>query len=279
MGAVTLRIDTQPPVTTAVVDEEDRSVTLTATDALSGVDRTEVERADGTWTPADAPVEVGDDEAIVRFRSVDLAGNVESTGSAVVPAAGVDLSATTVTATLQRDRAPLDRSNRLRVAVVGEAGGTPTGRVEVVADGVLLGSAALVDGVATLEVGRQRLAPGRHDLTVSYTGDAAFAGSSGSLPLTLTRAVTRVGLPGSRLETGPRGRVLVRAVVRSRVDVGGRLRVLLDGSVVARPRLVDAEARVALERLAPGRHRLRVVYPGSATARRDTVAAGIVVRS
>lgn len=55
---------------------------------------------------------------------------------------------------------------------------TPTGTVTVTEGGVVLGSAELADGSATVVVGARELSPGRHRLRITYEGDAGHVGSS-----------------------------------------------------------------------------------------------------
>jgi hypothetical protein len=79
--------DTTPPVTIATLDGDmsgsvyttDVTVTLTATDAESGVNYTTYKVDDGTWTTYSAPFVVsGNGEHTVAFYSVDNAGNTET---------------------------------------------------------------------------------------------------------------------------------------------------------------------------------------------------------
>jgi hypothetical protein len=60
-------------------------VTLTATDTLSGVSRTEYRVGSGNWTEYAGPFTLGDDGIhAVGFRSVDRAGNIEVESSLLV---------------------------------------------------------------------------------------------------------------------------------------------------------------------------------------------------
>ncbi|MET0237079.1 MAG: ThuA domain-containing protein [Kibdelosporangium sp.] len=95
--------DTQAPVTTAVTDPAGPewskvpvTVTLTAADSGSGVDRTEYAVDGGSWTPYTAPFTVGTDGTHqVSYRSADKAGNVETVKTLAVK---VDATAPTATA-------------------------------------------------------------------------------------------------------------------------------------------------------------------------------------
>jgi hypothetical protein len=63
------------------------------------------------------------------------------------------------------------------VSAVAPGAGVATGTVEFRDNGVLLGSAPLVNGVATITI---KFKKGAHPLTATYAGDANFTGSSGT---------------------------------------------------------------------------------------------------
>lgn len=81
-----LWIDDEPPVTTATVAYLTFSsrVTLTATDNLSGVARTEYRIDGGAWTTGTVADVSGIGTHAVDYRSTDIAGNVEATQSLTV---------------------------------------------------------------------------------------------------------------------------------------------------------------------------------------------------
>ena len=64
------------------------------------------------------------------------------------------------------------------VSAVAPDAGVPTGLVELRINGVLVGSAPLVNGMAS---GTVKLKKGSYSLTATYVGDANFNGSSGTL--------------------------------------------------------------------------------------------------
>jgi hypothetical protein len=80
-----LWIDTEAPVTTATIVHGPGTATVifAATDNLSGVARTEYSLDGITWTTGTS-VSVGVGTHIVRYRSIDVAGNVEATKSVTV---------------------------------------------------------------------------------------------------------------------------------------------------------------------------------------------------
>ncbi len=84
--SVTFKIDATVP--TVAASESGRTVTLTGTDATSGVASVEYQLAGASgWTAYSAPFAVPGTEAVtVSFRATDNAGNVSETGTYEVPA-------------------------------------------------------------------------------------------------------------------------------------------------------------------------------------------------
>ncbi len=88
---LTLRIDTTPPATTATPAgtlgsggwwRSAVAVTLSASDARSGVSNTQYRVDGGAWSTYSAPVTVSSDGThTVEYRSTDVAGNVETAGT------------------------------------------------------------------------------------------------------------------------------------------------------------------------------------------------------
>lgn len=93
-AAMDLPVDTTPPVTTAKthpyageheVYHEDVTVTLTATDDISGVARTEYNLDGAGWRDYTGPVTVsGDGEHTLLYRSIDHSQNVEQAKSLTI---------------------------------------------------------------------------------------------------------------------------------------------------------------------------------------------------
>ncbi len=183
---VTFGIDATAPVTTAAVDATARTVTLTATDAGAGVERTEVRVGDGAWTPYTAPVTVGAGATAVAFRSVDRLGNVEADRSVTVPAA---LRASRTTAVAVPPVVPMGVTPYVLAAVTPAAppwltGPPPGGTVTVLRGTQTVGTATLTLGTALVRV-TGALPAGKHELTVRYGGDARFAPSSTTVRVTV----------------------------------------------------------------------------------------------
>ncbi len=71
--------------------------------------------------------------------------------------------------------------------------GTPAGGTVTLREGgTALATAEVVDGSATLDLSGTALAPGQHDLTFDYSGDAGHAASSAATSATVARATSAV---------------------------------------------------------------------------------------
>ena len=89
-------IDTTPPVTTcAITGENPVTITLTATDDMSGVNHTYYKIDDGTYATYTTPVDVTESgDHTVYFYSVDVAGNEETEKSQAFTVAAPPLTVT-----------------------------------------------------------------------------------------------------------------------------------------------------------------------------------------
>jgi hypothetical protein len=81
-----VRIDATAPASTATVDAA-RAVTVTASDATSGVARVEYTIDTGAWTAYTGPIPAPDSaKHTVSFRALDAAGNLETAKTVTIPA-------------------------------------------------------------------------------------------------------------------------------------------------------------------------------------------------
>lgn len=96
--------------------------------------------------------------------------------TAVLPAFEVapplSTSTTVTVAPKQSARTPIDFD------IDVTSGTTPTGTVTISEDGAVLGEAELVDGSVTITLAARSLSIGKHQLTISYEGDAGHVESS-----------------------------------------------------------------------------------------------------
>lgn len=276
---LTVGIDASAPVSQAAFDAVSRTLTLTAADAGSGVERIEYRLAGGAWTSYADPVRLGAAATTVDHRAIDRLGSVEEAGTLDVPAAGTQL-ATTVTAAVQlQDPVRLGSPVRVGVTVSGR-GSTPTGTVALADDEGTLATATLVDGRAVLAVASAKLGVGAHTLSVSYGGDAANAASRDTVTVVVgkARSTTTAGVR-PRSATSRRAVVAVRVSAAVAADGKVRIKVRQDGRVV-RTRtvaLADGRARLVLRSLATGGYRISVTYAGSATVAPSSGRTGLRV--
>ena len=281
--------DTTPPVTSAIVDVKGRTVTLRSADGGSGVDRVEyrlvVGSSVGPWSVYSGPVKVGPGEVTVRFRAVDRAGNVEPVGSVVVPRAGVVLVPSATVAVVAPERVVFGKAASVRVRVSG-AGGVPSGQVRVLDGKRVVGSATLRQGGATVRLVKD-VAVGRRSLTVSYGGDARFAGSSDSVVLKVVRAASKVSVKVTPKKVTSRSRATVAVTVKSAGARAGKVSVKVTSKVRGKTRTVvtrsasvgaGGKASVRLPKLKKGSYKVTVTFGGSSSASKATKTTNLTVR-
>lgn len=94
-GTLEIKLDKTAPTVGSSISG--RTVTVTSSDATSGVALVEYKLGSAEWATYSAPVAVGNAAVTIQFRATDAAGNVSAAGSRDVPAAVGDV---TVDATL-----------------------------------------------------------------------------------------------------------------------------------------------------------------------------------
>jgi hypothetical protein len=172
---VVLKRDATPPGVTVVSPEprvyslgEQASVSFSCTDSMSQVASCVGTQANGASLNTAAAGTFN-----VTVTAQDFAGNSTTrTVSYTVQAAATGPTVLSLVSTPDHSSPQLNVDLRASVSPAAA-----TGSVEFRDAGVLLGSAPLVNGVATLTV---KFAKGPHPLTASYAGDANFGASSGS---------------------------------------------------------------------------------------------------
>jgi YVTN family beta-propeller protein len=117
------------------------------------------------------------------------------------------------------------------VAAAPPGAGTPTGTVAFTVDGTPVGSFAISgSGQATLST--SSLSAGSHTITATYSGDGNFLSSSGSLPYTVTCAVTVSGTHSGSLEVTSSTCIAAHAVVNGAIVVNPGASLDLEGASV-----------------------------------------------
>jgi GH43 family beta-xylosidase len=271
IGTRTVRVDATAPVSKAVVDPGARTVTLTAADSASGLQKIEYSLDGTTWSPYQSAITAGPAAATVSYRAVDVAGNVESTNTAELPKAGVPLVATTTTVT---GCGTVAYGTPCTVKVLVKAGsGKPAGTVRVLDGSRLVGVGQLKAGTATITLDAG-LTVGRHSLRVLYPGDEQFAASSATGTVTVAKVATRVTLSvtPTSVKKGQSAKAVVTVKAVNGVLVTGKVTIVaVYGSVkVTRVVTVGASGKATVSfgpLRKPGKYRVTAIYAGSTTAK------------
>jgi alpha-tubulin suppressor-like RCC1 family protein len=152
--------------------------------------------------------------------------------------------------------------------IARSSGDEPSGRVTVVDEsGTLLGAGDLVGGSATVALPAAALRPGSHVLTVAYSGDSAFAGSTSTTTLIVTKARSRVG-GGSTTpaRVNQAATLTILGGATGRVEVDGDIVVEYQGARVGSGTFVAGRAEVTISPMASAGVKVFTVrYLGSDT--------------
>lgn len=208
---------------------------------------------------------------IMGYSAVAGYDQVTGLGSVSVPTLQVGLNpsrlASTVTVTLSDPNPAVSTPITFTAKVTGSTG-TPTGSVVFSVDGTVVGSAIpLSVGTATYSsAGFYDTAS--HTVSAAYSGDAAYAGSTGS-----TTVVARTGkTPSSVTITVPTAALAVNTPVTLTAQVGsvgatGTILFSVDGTPVGSPvALTSAGASYTFAGFAStGAHTVTATYSGDAT--------------
>ena len=270
--SIEVGIDSTAPVTRATFSTSSRAVTLRATDRTSGVARTQYRLGSGSWTTWKGSLTVGSAATTLQYRSVDVAGNTEITGTLGIPAM------TTTTASAPTS---VKLGTTLKVSVkVTASGATPTGTVRVLDGSTKVGTGTLSGGRATVTVSKQ-LSLGTHRLTVAYDGAGTFASSKGTVTVKVTRASSTTKATTASVTTAQAAKVTAK--VTSAVRATGKVTVTVtrNGKTVATRTgtLRDGKVVVTLPKLAPGTYSVKARYAGSTTVLPSTGATRLVVKT
>ncbi|MGD0366034.1 MAG: Ig-like domain repeat protein [Acidobacteriaceae bacterium] len=155
----------------------------------------------------------------------------------------------------------------LNVVVRGVASSVPTGSISMTADGHILTTAPLIDGVAQINL--PNISPGSHSLTAVYSGDSYYTGShSGQVTVTVRLAALVTTVP-SAYSTAT-GTVLTFLSTVSSPREGtpsptGTVQFYDSGVPLgtANP-VINGTARLSTAALAGGYHSIGATYSGDA---------------
>jgi len=160
-------------------------------------------------------------------------GTSDQTSSTYLPSSSSPLRPAALTLTAGPGESS-DFGARVTFAVtagLAGSGSQPSGSVRFAVDGTVVGSTSLrSDGTATIAT--TALLPGRHTVTVSYGGDAAFLPSAASVTQTVTCAHTVTGTVRGNLSASGSSYCLVNAQVSGVLTFGKNVKVAIVGSKV-----------------------------------------------
>jgi hypothetical protein len=155
------------------------------------------------------------------------------------------------------------------VAPVAPGTGTPTGTVAFTfGDGTTPTTATLTGGTATVTRPYTTRSSGLFTVTATYTGSNSFAGSSGSDPHTVNRALSATTVVSTPDPSRPGQAATVTATVTAvppgaGTPAGSVAFTIANRSPVTVP-LVNGTASTPLSSLSVGTHPITAAYQGSA---------------
>lgn len=239
------------------------TITLKATDNLSGVASTTYFVNNGTRTPYTGPVAITSTGlTTVSYFSTDVAGNVELTGSYTFTI----VSPTTTAVTSLLNPSVYGQPVTFTATVTGLVGALPTGTVSFLDGTTSLGTGTLSGGTATLTI--SSLLNGTHSITAAYPGSSLDL-SSKSAALTETVKDSTATTLTSSLNPSSFGQAvaLTAAVTATHGGAVGGTVTFMDGTTTLGTGTLDTggKATYSTSTFAPGLHSLTAVYGGSAT--------------
>jgi Bacterial Ig-like domain (group 3) len=192
-------IDLTKPITSASAANNinasgNAQITLTASDALSGIKSTHFQIDGGAQQTYSGPFNVnGDSTHTITYSSIDKAGNIEDTKTLTLSTSGSTLTTVPTTMVIHASGNLANVGDTVTfVAVVTPASGTgiPTGIVLFTIDGTPQTpvSVQAIDGQVEASFTTTTLAAGVHKIQATYSGDASFSTSSTSSSFVATAA-------------------------------------------------------------------------------------------
>jgi len=140
------------------------------------------------------------------------AGNVDDAASASAPLALTVVIATTSTALASAPNPSITLSAAIFTATLTGNGGTPTGSITFLADGISVGSSPL-GAKATATLSYSALKAGTHSITASYAGDTNDLASTSPAISQVVGTIPTVTALGAASTTGANAQVLLVATV------------------------------------------------------------------
>jgi hypothetical protein len=272
--------DTVPPVTTAALAGPTASgvftgavkVTLTATDATSGVSRTAYRIDGGSWNTYTAPFAVTSTGThTVSFYSTDNATNSETANSVGFSIKGK----TSIALTSSLNPSVYGKPVKLTATVTAAYGGPATGSVTFKDGTITLGRGTLSGGKASLIT--SKLSAGTHSITAVFASTAHFLGSaSPALSEKVSKANTSTALTSSpNPSTHTQPVTFTAQVTATPAGTPSGTVTFRDGTTVLGTGTISAtthQAKFTTSTLAVGTHSITAKYSGNANFNTSTSA-------
>jgi hypothetical protein len=266
--SIGINIDETPPVTTSTLTgtlsdgayDTAVMVTLTATDALSGVGSTTYSLdggADTTYTAAFSVSTPG--SHTLKYFSVDVAGNIETTHTVSF---SID-SPTVTTFTVSPNPANVAQTVTLKATVAASLSGTPTGTVTFKHGTTTIGIGTLAAGVTS--VSTTALPFGADSLTATYSGTTYFLTSTSAAVSEDIRQTSTTKLTSS-LNPSRYGQSVTFSAVVTPSTSGtptGSVEFLGGSSSLGTVALSGGKAAFTTSTLTVASHTITAVYAGS----------------
>lgn len=201
-------------------------------------------------------------------------------------------STTVVTATPNSVAAGTPVSLAITVAsVIPNLPYPPTGTVQIQVDGTAVGgSVALASGQAGGTLSTTGLTVGQHTVTVTYSGDSNFNGSSGTTIITITGTGAGGTIASQTSVIATPGTVAVGTAISLAITVApgstttntptGAVQIQVDGATVATSTALSnghASYLLGTSGLAAGTHTVTVIYSGDANFNGSQGTANITI--
>ncbi|MBI3969036.1 MAG: Ig-like domain repeat protein, partial [Chloroflexi bacterium] len=220
----------------------------------------------GVATFSTAALTAGTHPITAIYTSTTFPAGTSSTLSQVVVAAGPTATTTALTSSLNPS---LFGQTVTFTAIVTGTGGTPTGTVSFLVDGVSIGSAPLSSGQATLST--SSLAVGSRSVQAVYSGDATFATStSATLTQDVNQMPTTTTLTSSSNPAASGAAVTFTATAAPTAAIAafpsGTVTFSLNGTALGTSTLsATGVATLTTSIAAAGTHQITAAYGGSAS--------------
>jgi predicted extracellular nuclease len=152
------------------------------------------------------------------------------------------------------------------VAIGAPAGITPTGTVTVSQGGTTLATGTVSGAVASVVLPARSLPPGVTTLTASYSGDANLAPGSDTFSASVAKAgsVTEAKVKPKKPKAGRTVKLKVTVVGDNGVEATGQVKIKV-GNKTKTKTLKNGKLKLNLGKFGKGKHKVKVVYLGSAT--------------